>query len=192
MFLCGLTVGVWSVFINPFRTQLKAIELAEKLGGKVVLQKAQGASWHEWLVTTWLGENAFVEVHNLDLRETKVTNEHLATIGSMRHLTELVMDGCDITDTGLFRLSGMHELESASLRYTGITNSGLKALSMMHGLQSLQLTGTKVDDEGLKAISHLSSLNDVYARWTRVTTSGAAELRKSLPDCQVHVQTLQD
>ena len=149
VFVCCLTIGAWSVFINPFRMQWQAIELVGTLDGKMTLQNASGPSWHAWLVTTLLGDNAFVEVRTLDLRDTKVTDDHLATIGAMRHLREIQMDRCAVSDAGIEQLSGLTQLETVSLRYTQISNAGLIAFSSMPNLRCLRLTGTEIDDNGL-------------------------------------------
>ena len=166
----------------------EATDLVSTLGGTVTKQNASGPAWQEWLVTTWLGEGAFVEVNTLDLRKTKVTDDHLATVSALRYLREILLDRCSITDAGLKRLSGLNQLESVSVRYTQVSNAGLTTFSAMPSLECLRLTGTNIDDTGLLSISHLTSLTEVYARWTHVTPEGAAEIRNAIPKCVVHVQ----
>ena len=59
-------------------------------------------------------------------------------------------------------------------------------LSELKNLRILRLTGTRVTDEAIASLAQLTSLEELFLRWTDVTEAGAAELKKQLPDCQIH------
>ena len=120
-----LLFGTWAVYVNPYRLQMRSLAAVNRLQGKSVKTPAQGPGWHRWLVTTLLGEDAFVRVTQADLSGKK-SNDETAPLGSrsLVHLEKLSLDYTPITDSGIATLRSMPNLQHVSLRYTSISDRG--------------------------------------------------------------------
>ena len=125
------------------------------------------------------------EVVSLYLSNTRLTDTGLKGLERFKNLTELELHATEVTDDGLKQLRGFHKLTLLSLSYTKVTDSGLKELASFKGLVTLSLEGTKVTDAGLTEVVGLKNLSKLYLSKTMVTATGVAELKKSLPTCEV-------
>ena len=101
---------------------------------------------------TWLG-----------LAGTAVTDQGLATIGTLPHLTRLRLERTTVTDAGLPHLAALDRLEY------------------------LNLYGTHVTDAGLEHLKPLASLRHLYLWQTGVTVAGVERLRAALPRLTIDV-----
>ena len=86
------------------------------------------------------------------------------------------------------RWNSRGELLDGYLRLDGtqITDADLVHLRGLSNLQWLSLGGTRISDAGLVHLQELTRLRWVGLRYTRVTPAGIAQLKKKLPNCQVH------
>ena len=73
MTLCCLVIGAWSVYVNPYRVQSQSLGVVNRLQGTYVLTTIDGHPWQRWLVTTLLGEEAFVTRTSVNLSGRKST-----------------------------------------------------------------------------------------------------------------------
>lgn len=98
------------------------------------------------------------QIRSLNLRNAGVTDAHLATIGTFRHL------------------------ESLRLELNPITDAGLAALAGLESLSYLNLYGTKVSDKGIATLSKLPQLDRLFLWQTSVTQAGIAQLKREHAD----------
>jgi hypothetical protein len=68
---------------------------------------------------------------------------------------------------------------------TKVTPILLEQLARFHNLRCLDLGGADITDDGLLRLSGLQHLRFVSVVGTQVTTAGAAEFQRALPDCTI-------
>lgn len=103
-------------------------------------------------------------VGELDLSDTKITDDALSTVGKFPRLTWLKLNNTAVTDAGISHLKGL-----VNLNY-------------------LNLHSTNVSDNALTSLSGLRKLRQVYVWKTRVTPAKAASFAKSIPDLSVQLE----
>jgi hypothetical protein len=101
-------------------------------------------------------------------------------------VNELALPGTQITDAGLAHLEGESNLRALNLSDTSITDAGLVCLpSLKEHLRSLDLSYTRVTDTGLVHVEGLPGLEVLNLRNTQVTDEGVKKLQEALPDCEI-------
>ena len=100
-------------------------------------------------------------------------------------ISDLYLDGSQITDEGLKDVAKLQHLERLDLSDTKITDAGLKEVAKLQKLKSLRLNDTEISDEGLKEVAKLKKLEKLDLNFTQITDNGAAELQKALPNCRI-------
>jgi hypothetical protein len=103
-------------------------------------------------------------ISELDLSDTKITDEALTTIGKFPRLTWL------------------------NLNNTAITDAGVAHLKTLTNLSYLNLHSTNVSDTALTSLTPLRKLRQVYLWKTRVTPASATKFAKSIPDLNVTLE----
>ena len=88
----------------------------------------------------------------LDLGGTAVTDEALAVVAQMPHLSRLHLDRTDVTDEGLGALAGLEHLEYLNLYGTSITDAGAGALGALPQLRAVYLWQSAVTDDGIATL----------------------------------------
>ncbi|MCC7476541.1 MAG: hypothetical protein IT425_14210 [Pirellulales bacterium] len=190
MTLVCIVVGLWSVYVNPFRMQLQALASVQHLQGNATTTAATGPGWQRWLVVTMLGDEGYARVTSVDLRGCKVDDQSLGSLAGLRYVEVLQLDRTLITDDGLSAFLSMPHLRELHLRYTPITDRAAPLLAQLQNLKSVHLTGTKLTDLAVKDLSKLRNLETLFIRWTRITDPAAAQLAANLPDCAVYHHSL--
>lgn len=89
-----------------------------------------------------------------------------------------------VTDKGLKHLRGKQELTHLYIR-GDFTDEGLKMLSTLPKLERVNLNSEHVTDETAKALASIKTLRYIRLSKTQITDEAIAELRRSLPDCQI-------
>lgn len=186
MTACCLGLGVWTTYVQPYRNQAAALLLVSQCQGTASVEVDTGPNWHRWLVVSFLGEDKFVQVLAVDLRETNPSEELLRSLGNLRHLRNLYLDRTDMDDTLLRGLTPLKQLRTLSLRYTPITGQGVTSLVELPQLEALVLSGTKLSDADVSSLGKCTELRELYIRWTGMTISGVEQLREALPACEIH------
>jgi hypothetical protein len=187
-----IVLGLWSVYVNPFRRQAQSLAVVNRLQGDFEWEGADGPAWHRWLVTTLLGERAFVHVTKVDLSNRKVGDDELTALSGLIFVNEMRLEHTQVGDDGAAALSSMKELSSLSLSRTRITDGGLKSLASLPRVEQLALTGTKISNAAAYELAKLQSLRELYIRWTQVTAVGAQTIEELLPNCAVYYHELVD
>ena len=190
MTTCCLLLGLWSVYIQPFRDQAQALAVVNKLQGEARFTSAPGPTWQRWLVSVMLGEERFIEVTHVTLAGRQVDDEALQSLVGLIHVHDLNLDRTEISDNGMAALSSMKDLDSLSLRYTDISDRAIPILSESPKLRELHLTGTKISDEAVETLAKLQPMRQLFIRWTRISDKGAQQLRQRMANCRIHHHAL--
>jgi hypothetical protein len=189
--LCCVAMGVWTVYVQPYRDQAASLAKVSELGGLASSVGAPGPGWHRWLVETMVGPNQFVHVNRLDLRGRRVRASDVQSLNGLRFMRTLYLDRAEVTDSNVAVLGRMNELQELSLTYTQITDGGLATIVKLPKLRSLHLTGVPISDASVESLAQASLLEAVYLRWSGVTSQGAQRLAAALPKCRVHHHQIQ-
>jgi len=141
-------------------------------------------------------------------RSSGITNAGLAHLAALNHLTELVLENCEISDAALVHLAGMKQLSTVSfesckidgsglrnlplnkirslnLRSTELTDANVAWIASMERLEYLSLISTPITDRGATQLKSLAALRKLFVGGTQVTEQGLAQLRHDLPNCTV-------
>ena len=143
MTLCCVLLGLWSVFVNPFRRQAESLAALQRLPVEVTTYPARGTAWQRWLVTTMLGEDAFVEVDAIELRGPRIDDAVIKELSGLRRLRSLTLEQTEVTDAGLLVIGSMRQLQALTLTYSLVTDRGINRLKSLPELSTLKLTGTQ-------------------------------------------------
>ncbi|MCA9095496.1 MAG: hypothetical protein KDA68_18580 [Planctomycetaceae bacterium] len=122
------------------------------------------------------------QLGGLELRNTSLTDEGLATIGGKAPLHALMIDGSKIKGGGLLHVN-LSELRILHLKRSNISDTGLAEIGRQNCslLCGLRLDNNPVTDTGLNSLQGLTSLYELGVGGTEVTPGGLAELLKKLP-----------
>ena len=126
------------------------------------------------------------EIRQLDLVDTNITDDALAHLHAMKRLYELNLQGTRITDEGLKHLRSATDLRTLLLP-KGITDEGMEQIRHMKQLRELSLINSSVTDASVEKITQLKNLKRIWLNETGVTLEGVKRIRKSLPECYVHL-----
>lgn len=88
----------------------------------------------------------------LNLANSKITDQALETIGQMTNLTQLHLQNTAVTDVGLEHLANLYQLQYLNLYNTAITDSALKVLRRLKALKNVYLWQTGVSEEGVAGL----------------------------------------
>ncbi len=190
MTLCCLLVGMWSVYVNPFRRQLQSLAAVNRLQGNSARTAASGPGWHRWLVITLLGDDAYVHVTEVNLRACEVDDAALRSLSGLIHLETLRLDLTNITDDGIAALRPMQQLKELHLRHTNLSDRAAATLAALPKLETVYLTGTKMTDAAIDDLAKHDAMTTLHIRWTGISNEGATRLAAALPHCAVHHHAL--
>lgn len=145
----------------------------------------------------------------LDLSGSTIDDAKLRSLLGALRLRELSVHKTDVTDAGLTRLPEQEQLAMLNLSRCKISDDGLQLVSSLPKLTILNLNNTLVTDRGIKYLSQAKRLQRLSLRETECTGASVvdlkkmrglielappesfgpaevAELRRSLPGCDVH------
>jgi len=125
------------------------------------------------------------EVLWIDLSETGLRDDDLASLSKLPGLQFLFIDNTQVTDAAMLHLKLLTQLRELGLSSTRVTDKGLTNLGELTKLKWLALAGTQVTDAGLVHLSELSSLKEIWLRETKVSNAGVAKLQEALPELRV-------
>jgi hypothetical protein len=188
--VCSLFFGAWSIYVEPYRRQAQSLAVVNRLQGVVSFRPEKGPAWYHWLVTSMLGDEAFVRVDKVDLAARNIDDQTFRSLTGFKYLRDLNLDNTNISGEALSALRSMPDLTSLSLRYTKISDDSIVALSTLPKLSRLMLTGTKVSDKSIAVLEKMSSLSELYVRWTQISDAGAKKLADAMPKCATIHQAL--
>lgn len=126
------------------------------------------------------------QLRTLSLRQTKIGNNGISVLAGMTQLAILdLSDNAQLGDKAVAQLAKLNSLSQLVLSGTGVTDTGVKSLVELTGLKQLQLQGTAVSDA---AVEHLVTFKDAELLSlgdTKITEKGVARIRTGLPKCVI-------
>lgn len=143
-----------------------------------------GFSGSQFTTTALLDQIEGRPMAALILNGMPTTANDVARLAKMTTLHQLYVYGADLFDDEIARLAGLPLLDDLNLGGTRITDRSLEQLGRLK-LKRLFVTGTNLTDVGLTALYLCKTLQHIDVSRTRVTADGVANLRKSLPECEV-------
>lgn len=118
-----------------------------------------------------------INLTDLDLSDTKVTDAGLEHLKELAALQNLNLRNTDITDAGLEHLKSLTSLQVLDLRDTDITVAGLERLKSLTSLQKLNLGTYRVTNAVLEHLKVLTGLQKLDLSRSRVTNAGLEHLK---------------
>lgn len=170
------------------REQERAVAAIRALGGSVKYQDQlpfQSLSLPARWLNDWRGHDWAASAAQVNLKGADLGNDALATVGKLRGLQFLWLNGSHVDDQGLAHLVHLTDLEELYLADNPISDAGLVHLAGLTQLQFLSLAGTEVSDGGLKQLAGLNRLKRLDLPGTQVTSAGVAELQKVLTTTKI-------
>lgn len=126
-----------------------------------------------------------LKLHELSVHKTDVTDAGLTQLREQDQLSMLNLSRCKISDQTLRAVAGLPKLTILNLNNTLITNRGVKYLSQAKRLQRLSLRETKCTVASVADLKKIRTLIEL-APPESFGPAEAAELRVSLPGCDIH------
>ncbi len=118
-------------------------------------------------------------LNELDLSHTGVIS--LENASRLKRLTELKLNGTDITDSSLIKLAGLKQLRLLSLSNAqNLTDDALGGISMLDSLEELDLSDTPLSFNNVEQLSRLKNLKFINVSGTR-SSLGSIRYLASLP-----------
>jgi len=112
----------------------------------------------------------------LFLGSTGVTDNGLATIGTLTSLRNLDLSNTKVTANGLGQLAPCRNLQSLDLHQTKLGNSNLDGLKSLNNLDMLILGDSGINDSALNALTNMKMLRTLFLNGTSITSAGLANL----------------
>jgi hypothetical protein len=137
----------------------------------------------------WLASLAHLPLRRLWLFGTAINSAGWQHLAELPTLDELKIRDQPMDVAALQHLGGMPKLSELQLLNTSTTDAGLKHLSALKVLQLLDLTGNPVTDAGLEHLAGLQKLFKLDLTNTKVTKAGVQQLKKTLPKCEILIES---
>ena len=93
---------------------------------------------------------------------------------------DLNLSWTSVSDKDLARISSLKELRVLNLGHTAVTNAGISVLNVLTNLFRLNLVETKVDNEVLKSLIEMKALKELYVFQTNITKEGISTLNSQI------------
>lgn len=113
---------------------------------------------------------------DLDVSGTRITDEGLKHLSSLKGLTVLRLRDTAVTDAGMAHLASHPQLAWLDLSNTRVTPQGLAVLKASRSLEAIWLSGPQVTDAWMPPLTALPWLRGIHLTDTQVTDSGLAGL----------------
>ncbi|MEX2666870.1 SEL1-like repeat protein [Candidatus Uabimicrobium amorphum] len=123
------------------------------------------------------------EVTGLSLRKSE--NFDAAHLAKFVNLCELDLGRSSVTDKDMVHLANLVQLTDLDLFGTDVGDRGMVHLANLTNLQQLNLGATTVGDEGLVYLKNLTNLKILKLSESEVSEEQIEELQKSLPQVTI-------
>jgi len=129
--------------------------------------------------------NRLPSVKYLLVNGQNISDEALGRLTRLVNLWELQLTKTSIGDDGLKRLGQFPKLRWLVIDDSKCTDAGLAHLAAPHDLEELSLWNTPLTDAAVPHLSRLTGLKKLDVRGSGISDDGAEELRKALANCRV-------
>jgi hypothetical protein len=131
------------------------------------------------------------ELKELDLRETKVTDEEIGfLVDRIPSIDSINLQDCDITNASIAHFTRMTHIGELRLKdCANIDDSCCADLARLKGIRMLHLRGTNITIKGLQDMSALTELRELYLSSMpgELIEEKMQDLRKQIPQCKIVV-----
>src|SRR5262249_40594166 len=127
-----------------------------------------------------------LDLRELDLENTQVTDAGLVTLTRLSGLQELDLSNTRVTDAGVAHLATFTDLRKLRLAdMPQVTGEGISNLWGLTKLESLSLEGMELGKLGLGCLKELKNLKTLSLKNTVVSAADIADLQRALPGLEV-------
>jgi Zn-dependent protease len=175
--LAAVALAVGSVpawYWWQWRAEQGVIAEIRGMGGRVAERRSDAAGLARYLPARW----AFLRDHasNVRLGDLTAAQVERLDLRPLRHVEELSVYGCGVSDAALGRFGGFGALEVLELTGNPVNGSVLAPLARGGRLKILDVRRTRLNDAGLAHVGRLTSLTWLVIAETDVTDAGMAHL----------------
>jgi hypothetical protein len=124
-------------------------------------------------------------LRTLEVASPNITDGVWPHIAEMLNLREVHLRSPQVTGRGIGALTKLPRLRSLRLEATQVDIESLRSLESMPGLQVLELRTPSFGDADVYRLGGFQQLRRIELEATPVTATGAAELKRLLPDCMI-------
>lgn len=96
-----------------------------------------------------------IDVEQLDLSNSNVTDDGLEYVGKMPNLTKLELTNCNISDKGLAFLRNLKKLDTLQISKTRVSEKCMETVKCFKRLRSLEMFNTPVTDSSIAKLKDL-------------------------------------
>ncbi|MFV1965423.1 MAG: leucine-rich repeat domain-containing protein [Pirellulaceae bacterium] len=132
-----------------------------------------------------LAERDLTRLEWLDLSFTEATDAGLAYAAEAVNIRQLSLQETQITDRGLETIGRFGNLEELDLSGTQVTDDGLAYLERLPRLRLLWLTGSRISNAALPRLLQMKNLERLDISNTEVTADAWRQLQEQLPKLTV-------
>lgn len=159
--------------VNRVHHQSRTIETIERIGGTVQYGPERARSSR---LRSLLDDDYFRTPSLIDLQSCPATDALVEDISHLPGVLQLNVCETKITDEALRHVARMRQLKALDIGFNNITNDGLVHLAPLDELLYLGLDVTEVNDDGLESLRELPQLHQVHLYGNNITDRGAAKL----------------
>ena len=141
--------------------------------GSFAQSKAIQETIANWGGKTFFKRGALVEVH---LNEAKFLPGELSILSSYEEITDLSLEGTQLSEEDLTTLAQLPKLEWLNLYQTKIGNTGARILSQSKSIKLLPLGKSGINDQAMLYIGQMKQLTYLGLRGNPVTDVSAPHL----------------
>lgn len=132
---------------------------------------------------------SFANLNTFKLHVDSTTQACLNSVAKMSNLQNLELRGKQYDDKCLQVLPQCANLKNLTLSATSLTDNGLAFVTNCPSLEHLAINYPKrISDKGVKHLLNLPELKMLVLDGVQVSKEGVARLRRSLPNCDLHVE----
>jgi hypothetical protein len=121
----------------------------------------------------------------LNMPNCRITDAGMVYLKDMTRMRNLVVCATNISDRSMPYIKAMQDLELLNLERTQITDAGLEHLKNHTNLKKLFLSFTDISDRCVPLLKTFTRLDTLYLQGTKISSQGIAQLRASLPGCNI-------
>jgi internalin A len=169
--ICSITVyyiRLRGQAITELRKVGAEIRCVENISGKISFLRKCGISL--------FGEECFLEVRAVRLKDLKVGDEVMPFIGRLKELHEIGLERTNVSDTGLAQLRSLEKLEFLMLTETSIGDAGVKHICSLPNLWHLNLGGTRITDASIPDLAKMPKLTQLMLTAVDITDIGLGQI----------------
>jgi Leucine-rich repeat (LRR) protein len=123
----------------------------------------------------------------LEAHHSQFGREGLQYLKNVETLEELELSQAEVNDRSLLGLRNIRHLKKLRLGFNQVTDAGLSVLTTTQGIEEIYLRNIQtVSDATLGHVSKNKALRVIDVNGTSCTINGVRQLKKYLPDCQIH------